>query len=81
MLPKFSEEYKFAHITSNPRYPTSNSEVEWAVHTVKTMLKKCDDPYLAMLIYKPTPLYNGFSLGELLAGRKLRTTLPMLSIN
>ena len=43
------------------------------------MLKKCDDPYLAMLIYRSTPLHNGFSPGELLMGRKLRTKLPMLS--
>ena len=32
-----------------------------------------------MLTYRTTPLHNGFSPGELLMGRKLRTTLPMLS--
>lgn len=42
------------------------------------MLKKCDDPYLAMMIYRSTPLHNGFSPVELLMGRKFCTTLPIL---
>ena len=78
MFKKFSEDYNFTHTTSSPRYPASNGEAERAVRTVKEMLKKCDDPYLAMLIYRSTPLHNGFSPAELLMGRKLRTTLPIL---
>ena len=31
-----------------------------------------------MLIYRSTPLHNGFSPAELLMGQKLRTTLPIL---
>ena len=42
------------------------------------MLRKCADPYLAMLIYRSTPLQNGYSSGELLVGRKLCTTLHIL---
>ena len=78
MFKQFSEEYNFAHVTSSPQYPASNGEAEQAVRTVKTMLRKCADPYLAMLIYRSTPLQNGYSPGELLMGRKLRTTLPIL---
>ena len=79
MFKKFSEDYKFTHTTSSPRYPASNGEAERAVSTVKEMLKKCDDPYLAMLIYRSTALHNGFSPAELLMGQKLCTTLPILS--
>ena len=39
--------------------------------TVKAMLKKSNDPYLAMLIYRSTPLQNGFSPAELLMNRRL----------
>lgn len=49
-----------------------------AVHTVRNLLKKAADPYLALLAYKATPLQNGYSSAELLLGRRLRTTLPIL---
>ena len=49
---------------------------ERAVKTVKQMLEKNDDPYLA---YRSTPLENGYSPSELLMGRKIRTTLPMMA--
>ena len=74
---KFAEEYGFLHTTSSPRFPQSNGEAERAVKTVKAMLKKSDDPYLAMLIYRSTPLQNGFSPAELLMNRRLRTNLPI----
>ena len=52
--------------------------MERAVKTVKSLLKKSDDPYIALMIYRSTPLHNGFSPSELLMNRKLRTTLPIL---
>jgi hypothetical protein len=36
------------------------------------MLKKSDDPYIALLSYRATPLDNGHSPAELLMGRKLQ---------
>ena len=49
------------------------------VQTVKNLLKKTDDPYLALLAYRATPLpVNGYSPAELLMNRKLRTTVPIL---
>eukprot|EP00794_Sanderia_malayensis_P013313 gene13313-14686_t len=74
---KFSEEWGFTHLTSSPHYPQSNGVAERAGQTVKNLLKKSGDPYLAMLSYPPTRLHNGISPAQLLMGRKLRTTLPV----
>ena len=75
---EFAASYGFVHITSSPRYPRSNGEVERAVRTAKGLLKKNEDPYLALLTYRSTPLQNGLSPSELLMGRRLRTQLPVL---
>lgn len=40
------------------------------------MLKKCDDPYLALLSYRSTPLPIGYSLSQLLMNRILCSTIP-----
>ena len=66
-------------MTSSPRYPRANREVERAVRTVKGLLKKNKDPYLALLTYRSTPLQTGLSPSELLMGRRLQTQLPVLA--
>ena len=65
-------------MTSIVRYPQSNGESERAVQTVKAMLRKAIYPYISMLAYRSTPLRNGFSPSELMLGRKLRTSLPVI---
>lgn len=74
----FAKEYGFTHITSSPRYPQANGAAERAVKTVKELLDKNDDPYLAMLDYRSTPLENGYSPAQLLMGRNLRNSIPVL---
>ena len=75
----FAKEYGFTHLTSSPRYPQGNGFAERIVRTVKNLLEKGDDPYIALMAYRFTPLENGYSPSELLMGRKLRTTIPMIT--
>ena len=74
----FTNSYGFTHVTSSPKFPQSNGEAERAVKTFKELWKKNDDPYLALLIYRSTPLANGLTPSEILMGRKLKTPLPIL---
>ena len=75
---KFSQLYGFTHMTSSPKYAQSNGEAERAVQTIKNLLKKASDPYMALLCYRTTPLNNGSSPAQLLMGRQLRSNLPMI---
>ena len=63
---EFAKEYGFNHNTSSPKYPQANGAAERAVKTVKQLLLKNEDPYMVMLIYRATPLENGYSPAELL---------------
>ncbi|KAK7096358.1 hypothetical protein V1264_005660 [Littorina saxatilis] len=72
----FSQEYGFTHLTSSPYHPEGNGEAERAVQTVKNLLKKAKDPYIALMNYRATPLAQGLSPAELLNGRQLRTRIP-----
>lgn len=57
-------------------------EAEQGVQTVENLLKKSDDPYLALLKYIDLLLYqipNNYSPAELLMSRKLTTDLPTLN--
>ena len=74
---QFASDYGFDIITSSPLFPQSNREIERAVRTVKSLLKKASDPYLSLLSYRTTPLVHGYSPSELLMGRILRSTLPI----
>ena len=55
----------------------SNGEAERAVRTIKSLLKKAEDPYVALLEYRSTPVTCGYSPAELLMNRKLRSSVPI----
>ncbi|XP_037568164.1 uncharacterized protein K02A2.6-like [Dermacentor silvarum] len=75
----FANSYGFRQVTSSPHFPHSNGEVERMVRTVKDLLRKEDDPYLALLVYRHTPGVNGVSPAQLLMGRRLQTRVPKTS--
>lgn len=75
---RFSNYYGFTHLRSSPLHPQSNGEAERAVKTVKMLLSKSEDAYLALLNYRSTPLQQGQSPSQLLMGRTLRTRIPIL---
>ena len=52
--------------------------MERAVKTVKNILKKEQDPTKALLAYRSTPLASGYSPAELLMGRKIMSTIPII---
>ena len=77
----FSKEWSFHHVTSSPRNPQSNGQVERAIQTVKMMLKKTNfdstDFNIALLEYLNTPISDVIpSPAEILNNRKLRSIVP-----
>ena len=73
----FAKCYGFRHATSSPLYPQSNGQAERMVKTVKQLISSSDDPYLALLTYRATPLpWCDLSPSELCMGRKIRTPVP-----
>ena len=79
-MTEFSREYGFKQLTSSPHYPRSNGLAERTVQTMKLMLEKSTDPYMALLSHRGTPLqWCGLCPSELLMGRRIRTTVPQVT--
>ena len=74
----FTKHYGFRHTFSRSRYANSNRETERAVQTVKNLVEKLHNPYLALLAYRKSPLRFGYSPAELLMNRLLDTRDPIL---
>ena len=76
---RFASEEGFIHVTSSPCYPQSNGKAERTVQTVKAILKKSVDPYDALLAYRTTSRECGYSPAQLLMGRQLRMSIPVIA--
>lgn len=78
---EFSRKWNFTHITSSPMYAQSNGLAERTVQTVKDVLDKAkaegEDPYLALLERRNTPVDNHASPAQMLMSRRLRSVVPM----
>ena len=78
---EFSKDWGFIHQTSSPHYPQSNGLAEATVKVVKNMLKKSagkEEFLKGLLAYRATPLANGRAPSQMLMGRRLKTTLPVV---
>ncbi|XP_012936958.1 uncharacterized protein K02A2.6 [Aplysia californica] len=78
---KFAKGWGFKHTSSSPHFPQSKGGSERAVEEANKSLSQ-DDLFLALLIYRSTPVSpTGASPAELALGRRLWTTLPTLPSN
>ena len=81
-MQEFADQYGFQYITSSTHYPQSNGLAERSVKTVKSLLDKLSDSYMALLSYRTTPLpWCGLSPAELLMEKKLHTDIPQPTLN
>ena len=80
---KCEAEYDFKHETSSPRYPQCNGKAERYVGVVKKTLQKAyearEDPAIALLCRRTTPIETGLSLPAEMLGRKIQSNLPIIA--
>ena len=76
---EFANDYGFKTVTTSPYHPQGNGRAENAVKLAKHILKQ-NDVFKALMIYRSTPnTVTNFSPCQLLQGRRMATTLPMVA--
>ena len=76
-LQHFALSWGFQLITSSPGYPQSNGMSERTIGTIKQLLRKAEDPYVALMEYRNTPVTGiGLSPPQMLNSRRLKSKLP-----
>ncbi len=69
-------------ITSSPGYAQSNGQAERAIQTVKNLMRKSDNIWLALLEYRNSPIAGcTFTPAQILMGRALRSIIPVMNEN
>ena len=72
----FSDFWNFQHVTTSPHFPQANGAAERAVRTAKHILKQ-DDVFLALLVYRASPIVElKASPAELAYGKKAPNNPP-----
>ena len=72
---QFCQQWNITHLPSSPYFQSSNGEAERAVKTVKSLWRKGNDKYLALLDHRTTPLPGiNLSPAQLLMSRRPRNT-------
>ena len=70
---QFAKDYGFTHVTSSQGFASSNGQIERTVRTVKNLFKKAEDPYMALLDYRNSPIDDtGLLQAQMLFGRRLK---------
>ena len=73
----FARGWEFKHTVSSPYNSRSNGKVESAVKIAKRLLKRSNDPYLALLEWRNTPTTGmGSSPVQRLFARRTRAAVP-----
>ena len=74
---KFSQEWGFTHMTSSPGHQQCNGKAETAAKIMKRIMRRAEDPYLALLEYRNTPTVGmTTSPAQKMLGDATRSTLP-----
>ena len=77
---QFSRDWGFEHTPISPYHSCDNGLSEKGVGIAKKLLKKAkqsgQEPYLALLEYRNTPLECGYSPAQLLYNRRTKSVIP-----
>ena len=79
---QFADSWEFKHTTTSPKHPQANGQVEKAIGTTESVLKKAyedgTDPYIALLENRNTPITGlSYSPAQIFLTRRLKTKLPI----
>ncbi|XP_062574225.1 uncharacterized protein K02A2.6-like [Saccostrea cucullata] len=74
---EFVKSYYITHTTTSPYHAQSNGQTERMVQTMKRLITKSQDPYLALLEYRNTKIDGiDMSPAQLFLGHRLKSILP-----